>query len=54
MTSYAQLNWMLAEARGSDLRREADDARMARIARSMSRPADPKRRSSLRALILAG
>jgi hypothetical protein len=40
MTSYSPMTWTLAHARQAELRREADDARLARIARTVTRPTD--------------
>ena len=40
MTSYAPMTWTLAQARQTDLRREADEARLARVARTATQPAD--------------
>ena len=40
MISYSPTTLTLAHARQADLRREADEARLARIARTATRPAN--------------
>jgi hypothetical protein len=40
MISHSPMTWTLAHARQAELRREADEARLARIARTVRRPGD--------------
>ena len=40
MTSRSPMTWTLAHARQAELRREADEARLARIARTVTRLTD--------------
>jgi 2-oxo-4-hydroxy-4-carboxy--5-ureidoimidazoline (OHCU) decarboxylase len=47
MTSCSPMTWTLARARQADLRREADEARLARVARTATRPADNTARRQL-------
>jgi hypothetical protein len=38
MISYSPMTWTIAHARQAELRREADEARLGRIARTVRRP----------------
>jgi hypothetical protein len=40
MISYSPMTWTIAHVRQAELRREADEARLARIARTVRRPGE--------------
>lgn len=48
MISYSPMTWKIAHARQADLRREADQARLARAARTVRRAAKPTARRHFR------